>query len=45
VFLFSGGGMRVRTEDSNGWGRVIVEYVRLEDFDALMEQIAGDSSS
>jgi len=34
-------GMRVRIEDKNGRGRVIIEYGRLEDFDALMEQICG----
>jgi ParB family chromosome partitioning protein len=31
-------GLRVRIEDKNGRGRVIIEYARLEDFDALMEQ-------
>ncbi len=34
-------GLRVTIEDSNGRGRVIIEYARLEDFDTLMEQIAG----
>lgn len=34
-------GMRVRIEDKNGRGRVMIEYGRLEDFDALMEQICG----
>jgi ParB family transcriptional regulator, chromosome partitioning protein len=34
-------GLRVKIEDHNGRGRVIIEYGRLEDFDALMEQIAG----
>lgn len=34
-------GLRVRIEDTNGRGRVIIEYARLEDFDGLMEQIAG----
>ena len=34
-------GMRVRIEDKNGRGRVVIEYGRLEDFDALMEQICG----
>jgi ParB family transcriptional regulator, chromosome partitioning protein len=33
-------GLRVKIEDHNGRGRVIIEYGRLEDFDALMEQIA-----
>jgi ParB family chromosome partitioning protein len=35
-------GMRVRIEDKNGRGRVVIEYGRLEDFDALMEQICGE---
>jgi ParB family transcriptional regulator, chromosome partitioning protein len=34
-------GLRVRIEDNHGRGRVIIEYSRLEDFDELMEQIAG----
>ena len=34
-------GLRVKIEDRNGRGKVIIEYGRLEDFDALMEQIAG----
>lgn len=34
-------GLRVRIEDRNGRGRVIIEYARLEDFDALMDQLAG----
>lgn len=35
-------GLRVKIEDKNGRGRVIIEYGRLEDFDALMEEICGD---
>jgi len=35
-------GLRVKIEDRNGRGRVIIEYGRLEDFDSLMDQIAGD---
>jgi ParB family chromosome partitioning protein len=35
-------GLRVRIEDKNGRGRVIIEYARLEDFDAVMEKIIGD---
>jgi ParB family chromosome partitioning protein len=31
-------GMRVKIEDKNGRGRVIIEYARLEDFDRLLEQ-------
>jgi ParB family chromosome partitioning protein len=34
-------GLRVTVEDHNGRGKVIIEYARLEDFDALMEKIAG----
>ena len=34
-------GLRVKIEDKNGRGRVIIEYGRLEDFDALMEEITG----
>jgi ParB family transcriptional regulator, chromosome partitioning protein len=35
-------GLRVRIEDHNGRGRVIIEYARLEDFDAFMERVAGE---
>jgi ParB family transcriptional regulator, chromosome partitioning protein len=35
-------GLRVRIEDKNGRGRVIIEYARLEDFDALMDEICGE---
>jgi ParB family chromosome partitioning protein len=35
-------GLRVKIEDRNGRGRVIIEYARLEDFDSLMEQLARD---
>ena len=35
-------GLRVRIEDKNGRGRVIIEYGRLEDFDALMDEICGE---
>jgi ParB family chromosome partitioning protein len=34
-------GLRVKIEDKNGRGRVIIEYARLEDFDTLMDQLAG----
>jgi ParB family chromosome partitioning protein len=34
-------GLKVSIEDKNGRGRVIIEYSRLEDFDALLEAIAG----
>lgn len=34
-------GLRVKIEDKKGRGRVIIEYGRLEDFDALMEEICG----
>jgi ParB family chromosome partitioning protein len=32
-------GMKVTIEDKNGRGRVIIEYAKLEDFDAIMEQM------
>jgi ParB family chromosome partitioning protein len=32
-------GLRVKIEDHNGRGRVIIEYARLEDFDTLMDQL------
>ena len=35
-------GRKVQIEDHNGRGRVIIEYARLEDFDTLLEQLAGD---
>jgi ParB family transcriptional regulator, chromosome partitioning protein len=35
-------GLKVLIEDKNGRGRVIIEYARLEDFDALLETIAGN---
>jgi ParB family chromosome partitioning protein len=35
-------GLKVRIEDHNGRGKVIIEYGKLEDFDALLEQLAGD---
>jgi ParB family transcriptional regulator, chromosome partitioning protein len=35
-------GLRVTIEDRNGRGKVIIEYARLEDFDALMDQLAGE---
>ena len=34
-------GLKVQIEDHNGRGRVIIEYARLEDFDTLLEQLAG----
>jgi ParB family chromosome partitioning protein len=34
-------GLKVSIEDKNGRGRVIIEYSRLEDFDTLLETIAG----
>ncbi len=34
-------GMKVTIEDKNGRGRVIIEYARLEDFDAIMEQMGA----
>jgi ParB family chromosome partitioning protein len=34
-------GLKVTIEDKNGRGRVIIEYSKLEEFDALLEQLAG----
>ena len=34
-------GLKVRIEDKNGRGRVIIEYADLGDFDGLLEQLAG----
>ena len=34
-------GLKVTIEDRNGRGKVIIEYARLEDFDTLLEQLAG----
>jgi ParB family chromosome partitioning protein len=36
-------GLRVKIEDKNGRGRVIIEYSRLEDFDGLLEAILGEA--
>lgn len=35
-------GLKVSIEDHNGRGKVIIEYARLEDFDALMERFAAE---
>jgi len=35
-------GLKVRIEDKNGRGRVIIEYADLADFDGLLEQLAGN---
>jgi len=35
-------GLKVTVDDHNGRGKVIIEYARLEDFDALMERLTGD---
>ena len=35
-------GLKVHIEDHSGRGRVIIEYARLEDFDTLLEQLAGE---
>jgi len=35
-------GLKVQIEDRHGRGRVIIEYSRLEDFDTLLEQLAGE---
>ena len=35
-------GLKVSIEDRNGRGKVIIEYARLEDFDALLERFGVD---
>ena len=35
-------GLKVHIEDKQGRGRVIIEYARLEDFDAFLERVAGE---
>lgn len=35
-------GLKVTIEDRNGRGKVIIEYARLEDFDALMERFGAE---
>jgi ParB family chromosome partitioning protein len=35
-------GLKVTVEDKNGRGRVIIEYAKIEDFDTLLEQLAGE---
>ena len=34
-------GLKVSIEDHKGRGKVIIEYAKLEDFDTLLEQLAG----
>jgi len=34
-------GLKVHIEDHNGHGKVIIEYAKLEDFDTLLSQLAG----
>ncbi len=34
-------GMRVKVEDKNGRGRVIIEYAQLDDFDTILERLTG----
>jgi ParB family chromosome partitioning protein len=35
-------GLKVHIEDHDGRGKVIIEYAQLEDFDALLETLAGE---
>jgi len=35
-------GLKVSIEDHKGRGKVIIEYSKLEDFDTLLEQLAGE---
>ncbi len=37
-------GLRVKIEDKNGRGRVIIQYSRLEDFDSLLEALLGSEN-
>jgi ParB family chromosome partitioning protein len=34
-------GLRVKIEDKDGKGKVIIEYTRLEDFDSILSALAG----
>jgi ParB family chromosome partitioning protein len=34
-------GLKVQIEDRKGRGKVIIEYSHLEDFDTLLQQLAG----
>ncbi|HXP60286.1 MAG TPA: ParB/RepB/Spo0J family partition protein [Dongiaceae bacterium] len=38
-------GLKVQIEDHHGRGKVIIEYAKLEDFDTLLEQLAGEAQS
>jgi ParB family chromosome partitioning protein len=35
-------GLKVAIEDHNGRGKVIIQYAKLEDFDTLLDQLAGE---
>jgi ParB family chromosome partitioning protein len=35
-------GLKVHIEDHHGRGKVIIEYAKLEDFDTLLEHLAGE---
>jgi ParB family transcriptional regulator, chromosome partitioning protein len=35
-------GLKVHIDDHNGRGKVIIEYAKLEDFDTLLETLAGE---
>ena len=35
-------GLKVRIEDKNGKGRVIIEYSGLEDFDSILTALGGE---
>jgi ParB family chromosome partitioning protein len=35
-------GLKVHIEDHDGHGKVIIEYARLDDFDGLLETLAGE---
>jgi ParB family chromosome partitioning protein len=36
-------GLKVRIEDKNGRGRIVIEYARLEDFDSIMSAFGATS--
>jgi ParB family transcriptional regulator, chromosome partitioning protein len=37
-------GLKVQIDDHKGRGKVVIEYARLEDFDTLLEQLAGSEA-
>jgi ParB family chromosome partitioning protein len=39
--MVGGLGMRVRTRDRKGKGKIVIEYANLEDFDRVVEMLKG----